>query len=139
VVAGEIAPGKFITMACLLLQAGGRLACASAGHPAPRRLNDDGTVEPIDCRGLALGIEGDQAYEQRELTLPSGAVVVYTDGVVEARSGGELYGVERLDACLAGRVGLPAQALAAAVLADCRDFAGGELRDDCAVVVVRRR
>jgi len=35
VIAGEIAAGKFITMVYLTLHASGRLACASAGHPAP--------------------------------------------------------------------------------------------------------
>src|SRR5581483_93859 len=138
VIAGELGSGTFVTMLYLVLGADGRLACASAGHPAPRVVHGDGAVEPLGCRGLALGVDGTQAYEQVELRLPAGAaVVLYTDGVVEARSGGELYGVERLDACLADRAALPAQALAAAVLADCRAFAGGELRDDCAVVVGR--
>jgi len=140
VIADEIALGKFITMVCLLLHPDGRIACAGAGHPLPRLVHPDGRIDSVDCRGLALGIADGQTYEQLELTLPEGAaVVVYTDGVVEARSGGELYGVERLDKCLARRAALPAQSLAAAVVADCRDFAGGELRDDCAVVVARRR
>jgi sigma-B regulation protein RsbU (phosphoserine phosphatase) len=126
-------------MTYLSLHPSGRLACASAGHPAPRLVLADGTVEALDCGGLALGIDRAQRYEQLDATLAAGAaVVLYTDGVVEARSGGELYGVERLDRCLSERAGLPAQALAAAVLADCRAFAGGELRDDCAVVVARR-
>jgi serine phosphatase RsbU (regulator of sigma subunit) len=139
VIAGEIAPGKFITMAYLALHPSGGLACASAGHPVPRLVLQDGTVEPLPCGGLALGIDDAQVYDQLERKLPRGAaVVLYTDGVVEARSGAELYGVERLDACLSERLALPAQALAAAVLADCRAFAGGDLRDDCAVVVARR-
>jgi serine phosphatase RsbU (regulator of sigma subunit) len=139
VIAGDIAPSKFITMVYLALHTSGRLACASAGHPAPRLVLEDGTVEALSCGGLALGIDDGQVYEQLDAELARGAaVVLYTDGVVEARSGGELYGTERLDACLGGRAGLPAQALAAAVLADCRAFAGGELRDDCAVVVARR-
>jgi serine phosphatase RsbU (regulator of sigma subunit) len=139
VIAGEIGLGKFITMVYLSLDSKGRAAVASAGHPAPRLVMADGTVEPLTCRGLALGIEGGQVYEQVEAELPAGAaVVLYTDGVIEARSGSELYGEERLDACLAERAQLPAQALAAAVLADCRAFAGGELRDDCAIVVARK-
>jgi serine phosphatase RsbU (regulator of sigma subunit) len=139
VIAGEIASGKFITMAYHALHPSGRLACASAGHPVPRLLKRDGAVEPLPCGGMALGIDAGQVYEQLDRKLPRGAaVVLYTDGVVEARSGGELYGVERLDACLSERLELPAQALAAAVLADCRAFAGGDLRDDCAVVVARR-
>ena len=139
VVADEIAAGKFITMAYLALGPHGKLACASAGHPVPRLVHADGSIEPLPCGGLALGIDGGQTYDQLDAELPEGAaVVLYTDGVVEARSGTELYGVERLDVCLAERAGLPAQALAAAVLADCRAFAGGELRDDCAVVVARR-
>src|SRR5438067_2136616 len=139
VVAGEIAAGKFITMAYLALHPSGQLACASAGHPVPRLVRKNGNVQPLPFGRLALGIDSAHTYEQLDAKLAHGAaVVLYTDGVVEARSGGELYGVDRLDACLSERVGLPAQALAAAVLADCRVFAGGELRDDCAVVVARR-
>jgi serine phosphatase RsbU (regulator of sigma subunit) len=139
VIAGEIALGKFITMAYLALDKNGHFKCASAGHPAPRLVLADGAVETVACGGLALGIESDQSYAQTGGKLPRGAaVVLYTDGVVEARSGAELDGVERLDVCLSGRIDLPAQSIAAAVLADCRAFAGGELRDDCAVVVAKR-
>ena len=58
--------------------------------------------------------------------------------MIEARRGGELYGDERLDAVLAASAGLPPQELAEAVVDDCRAFAGGDLTDDCAVVVIRR-
>jgi serine phosphatase RsbU (regulator of sigma subunit) len=57
---------------------------------------------------------------------------------VEARRDGELYGDERLDALLAARHGLPARALAAAVAENAREFAGGDLSDDVAVVAIRR-
>jgi serine phosphatase RsbU (regulator of sigma subunit) len=64
--------------------------------------------------------------------------VLYTDGVLEARREGELYGHERLDRALAERASVAPAQLAQAVLDDCRAFARGELADDCAVVVVRR-
>ena len=84
--------------------AAGEVACASAGHPPPRLVLPDGTVESIPARGLALGIDAPQEYETVTLPFPPGAiVVVYTDGVIEARSGGEQFGVERLDALLAER------------------------------------
>jgi serine phosphatase RsbU (regulator of sigma subunit) len=140
VVVGEIAPGKFITMASVTLDgAAGRVACACAGHPSPRLVLPDGSVHGIDARGLALGVDGDQVYDEVEEPLPSGAtVVLYTDGVLEARREGELYGVERLDALLAERRELSPEELARAVVEDCRAFAGGELPDDCAVVAIRR-
>jgi sigma-B regulation protein RsbU (phosphoserine phosphatase) len=68
---------------------------------------------------------------------PGDAVVLYTDGVLEARRDGELYGFERLDSLLSGSRHLSADALARAVLDDCRTFALGELADDCAVVVIK--
>jgi serine phosphatase RsbU (regulator of sigma subunit) len=57
--------------------------------------------------------------------------------VIEARHDGELYGEERLDAFLAANAALGAQALADALVEDCRAFGGGALDDDCAVVCLR--
>ena len=57
--------------------------------------------------------------------------------MIEARRNGELYGEARLDRLLAARHGLGAQELAQAILDDCRDFSGGELADDCAIVCLK--
>jgi serine phosphatase RsbU (regulator of sigma subunit) len=140
VVVGEIAPGKFITMAYVVVDpSAGEVACACAGHPPPRLVAADGTVRPLVAGGLALGIEGAQGYEEARAALGAGeSVVLFTDGVVEARRGGDLYGVERLDRVLARAAELSAEELARTVVDDCRAFAGGELADDCAVVVIRR-
>jgi serine phosphatase RsbU (regulator of sigma subunit) len=140
VVVGEIAPGKFITLVYMVIDGGkGEVVAAGAGHPAPRIVEVDGSVRGLETRGLVLGIEPGQRYEEVRATLDvGGAVVLYTDGVIEARWEGELYGVERLDRVLSERRDLSANELAQAVLADCRAFARGELADDCAVVVVKR-
>jgi serine phosphatase RsbU (regulator of sigma subunit) len=140
VVVGEIAPGKFITLVYLVIDGTkGELAAAGAGHPPPRIVGADGTVTGLDVNGLVLGIEPSQEYEEVRASLEVGAaVVLYTDGVIEARRDGELYGVERLDRILARERRLPAEQIARAVLDDCRAFSRGELADDCAVVVVKR-
>jgi serine phosphatase RsbU (regulator of sigma subunit) len=139
VVCREVGAGKFVTMLSLTYDpASGELACASAGHPAPRIVGEDGTVETLDVSGLALGIDPGQRYEVSRRTLEPGSVaVLFTDGVIEARRNGELYGERRLDTFLARRAELSAEELARAVVADCRRH-GGELADDCAVVVLRR-
>jgi serine phosphatase RsbU (regulator of sigma subunit) len=139
VVVDEIETGKFITMIYVLFDpATGAVASASAGHPAARLVSAGGEVGELKGRGLALGIEPDQEYEAaRDELAPGTTVVLYTDGVIEARRDGELYGEERLDDLLRRRAGLGSQELAEAVLADCRSFAGGELSDDCAVVCLR--
>jgi serine phosphatase RsbU (regulator of sigma subunit) len=140
VVASEIAPGRFITMVALAIDAeNGVVACASAGHPPPRLVQPDGTVDGILARGLALGIDAPQSYRTVTAELAPGAIVVaYTDGVVEARRGGQQYGVERLDPLLSERRSLPPRAIAEAALGACREWTGGELTDDFAVVVIKR-
>jgi len=138
IVVEEIGDGKFITM--LYVTADGRegeLACASAGHPPPRVVRN-GVPSPLGVRGLALGIAGDQDYELERVRLePGDAAVLFTDGLLEARRDGELYGEARLDASLAKHASLPAEQLAVALVEDCRAF-GGDLADDCAVVVLKR-
>jgi sigma-B regulation protein RsbU (phosphoserine phosphatase) len=139
VVVGEIATGKFITMIYLTVHPEtGVVVAASAGHPAPLLVSAAGQVDRLNVRGLALGVEPGQDYEeQRALLEHGGALVVFTDGVIEARRDGELYGTERLAQIVsASHNGSPGET-ARAVVDDCRAFAG-ELDDDCAVVVIKR-
>jgi serine phosphatase RsbU (regulator of sigma subunit) len=140
VICSEIGAGKFISMSYVVVDgASGRVSGASAGHPAPRIVLPDGSLRSLEAHGLVLGIDVGQTYTASRAELPPGAsLVLYTDGVIEARRNGELYGDERLDALLAERHDLPARALAAAVAEDAREFAGGDLSDDLAVVVIRR-
>jgi len=96
-------------------------------------------VVGLGASGLVLGIDPGQRYEEVRAALPSGStVVLYTDGVIEARRKGELYGAERLDALLHEQRALPPLELAHAVTEDARGYSGGELSDDLAVVVIRR-
>ncbi len=140
VICSEIGAGKFISMSYVVVDGqSGTVTAASAGHPAPRIVLPDGSTRPLEAHGLVLGIDGGQEYVESGADLPPGAsLVLYTDGVVEARHKGELYGDDRLDALLAQRHELPARALAVAVAEDAREFAGGDLSDDLAVVVIRR-
>jgi serine phosphatase RsbU (regulator of sigma subunit) len=140
VICSEIGPGKFISMSYVVVDGrSGRLAGASAGHPAPRIVLADGSTRLLEAHGLVLGIDGGQEYAESHAELPLGAsLVLYTDGVIEARRSGELYGEDRLDALLTERRELSARSLAAAVAEDAREFAGGDLSDDLAVVVIRR-
>ncbi|HEY2355431.1 MAG TPA: SpoIIE family protein phosphatase [Gaiellaceae bacterium] len=140
VICSEIAGNKFISMSYVVVDGlAGTVAAASAGHPPGRLLLADGTVTRLAASGLVLGIEPGQEYSEVQAELPLGAaLVLYTDGVVEARREGELYGDDRLDALLAERHALSPRALAAAIAEDAREFAGGDLSDDVAVVVIRR-
>jgi serine phosphatase RsbU (regulator of sigma subunit) len=136
---GELAGGNFVTMVCLTVDpATGAVSAASAGHPPIRVLTADGAIGLLAPRGLALGIEARQHYETAHATLePGAALCLFTDGLVEARRDGDLYGEERLHQALADGRELSAQALAEHVVADARAFAG-DPEDDFAVVVIRR-
>jgi serine phosphatase RsbU (regulator of sigma subunit) len=137
----ELVGGKFITMLYLAVDPKrNEVAAARAGHPPARLIDSSGKVTQLSPQGLPLGVDVEQHYEEiREPFPPGTTVCIYTDGLVEARAGDEQYGVARLDAALAAGRDLSAQELAEQVVADCRAFGGGELVDDCAIVVIRRR
>ena len=99
----------------------------------------DGSISLLAPRGLALGDRGgpDATRRRRSTLEPGAALCLFTDGLVEARRDGDLYGEDRLHRALAGGRELSAQALAEHVVADARAFAG-EPDDDYAVVVIRR-
>ena len=111
----------------------GRLA--SGGHPPAIRLSADGAL-PLEARGPLLG-----TFEDRFATVdfgldPGDALVLYTDGITEARRAGELFGERRLREVVGGLYGKGAPAIAEAVRAAALDFAG-VLRDDFEILVLR--
>ena len=140
VVVEEIAAGKFITLVYVLVDPeANEVACGNAGHPAPRLVGRTGQIVELRARGLALGVEEAQTYDDVRIHFaPGDTLVLYTDGIVERRRGREQYGIDRLDEVLVRARHLPAKQLARAIVADCRAFGTGDLADDCAVVVIKR-
>jgi serine phosphatase RsbU (regulator of sigma subunit) len=80
----------------------GRLVYCNAGHPYPLLRHATGEVETIETTSPLVGAFEEFEYEQAELALDPGSVLLlHTDGVTEARCDGELFGSARLEACLA--------------------------------------
>jgi serine phosphatase RsbU (regulator of sigma subunit) len=120
----------------------GELAWLSAGHPPPLVVRAGRALADVErAAGLPLGLgTGADASAPTQLTLePGDRVLLYTDGVVEARTPeGEEFGVDRL-ADLMVREGLsgqvPAEILRRLVQA-CREWQGGRLRDDATLLLL---
>lgn len=71
---------------------------------------------------------------------PGDALILYTDGLVEARNKEEEYGVTRLRAKVRDLGDRPAAEIAAGIIASVEAFTGGQAqRDDVTLVVVKRR
>ena len=85
----------------------GRLSYSNAGHPPPLRVSASGGVEPLASveSGIALGILEDATYEEGDLQLARGELLLlFTDGVTEAINGsGELFSDARLSTRCAKR------------------------------------
>lgn len=109
----------------------GRLTFASAAQNPPLLRRADGSVEELDADGTPLGLLDGVAYEEGEVELrPGDLLLLHTDGVEEARNeSGELLGIERLRGLVAAADGGP-EALVEAVLAHVARHAGAAARAD---------
>ena len=87
------------------------LTFVNAGHPPPLTLHPDGTPQFLDgARSVPLGVLPFPNYAQETVALePGGAVVLYTDGLVERRAENIDRGLDRL--ALAADGPLEAEAL----------------------------
>jgi phosphoserine phosphatase RsbU/P len=75
------------------------LTFASGGHPDPLLMRADGTVAYQSApRGMLLGVLDDATYAAATLRLgPGDSLLLYTDGLTEARTGTGRYGDEALE------------------------------------------
>jgi GAF domain-containing protein len=92
---GRLPPDSFVT-AFLGILSRESLSYCNAGHLPPLHIRG-GSACPLDSHGLPLGVLESQKYSSSELKLEQGDLVfAHTDGLIEARRAGEMYGAERL-------------------------------------------
>lgn len=136
---------RFVSMFYGELEPNGNLIYVNAGHPPPLYFRSDGEVVELTEGGAVLGPLADATYERGFLRLgPGDRVVLYTDGVVEARRpdgrGGWLeLGTERLVSTVREAPSTTAQELTERIFDVVKAFRGpGAQRDDVTVVVLQR-
>ena len=114
---------------------------SNAGHNPP--LYVDGNklkVELLNVHGYPIGIYGDQDYGEDEIKLKSGdAIVLYTDGVVEAMDDrGAMFGMDRLKELATSSMNLSSVDMMNIIRDKIFEFAGSQAQfDDITLLVLR--
>ncbi len=132
--------GGLVTLVLALIDtAAGELSWCSAGHPPPVLIDAAGGQLTLEDPGPPCGAFADAAYAgHREPFAEGDVLVLYTDGIIEARRQGREFGEEGLRDALSDAAGESPSQLARSVYAAARTWAGGRLSDDVAVAVARR-
>ena len=129
-------PG-FVTIFLAILDVeSGVVRYSSAGHPEALLRRTAGDLELLPSRSVPLGVFAESVWKPREAQLGTGdLLILYTDGITEARRDDDFFGEERL-AAVTKRSGVPVEELPQLVLDEVMGFSGGVLKDDVAILAV---
>ncbi|HEX2031335.1 MAG TPA: SpoIIE family protein phosphatase [Actinomycetota bacterium] len=121
-----------------LLGRGAQLTVVCGGHPPPLAVRGDGDVEAVGSPGTLIGVLPEvEAHEETIRLDPGDAIVFYTDGVTDQRSGSSMFGEGRLRRLLKGHASVPPQELIERIEGALDEFADEPARDDMAIVALR--
>jgi sigma-B regulation protein RsbU (phosphoserine phosphatase) len=95
-------PMHYATLVCGRAERSGEIELCNAGHPPPLVIAHSG-IERIEATGLPIGLFCTEQFTSRRLRLqPGETLLLYTDGVLEARDpDGDEYGLDRMMALIA--------------------------------------
>lgn len=114
----------------------GVVSYCNAGHPPPVCLTGSGLLSRLETNSPVIGAFSDFDYIQGEHMLRRGdALVLYTDGLTEARCDGELYGDTRLDDCLT-KCRAAVSEVPRFIYGELVDVCGCTLADDLALMAI---
>ena len=136
----EVHGGLFVTLFCGVIDPLARTLCYCNGGHNPPLLMRGGECTPLETGGLVLGVEEEEWYENGEVELRAGDMLVfYTDGITEAENRkGEFFGLERLVRALQKAPDDPACEIVRRAANSVKRFARGcETSDDMTMIVVR--
>lgn len=110
----------------------------NAGHDAPILRRADGSMETLEATGRVVGMMPGALYDEHTCRLaPGDMVLLYTDGVTEARRDGEFLEVEGVMGLLDRHSHEPAQDAVRGIYRDVQEYARGAIHDDIALMLLR--
>ncbi|HZU61272.1 MAG TPA: PP2C family protein-serine/threonine phosphatase, partial [Solirubrobacteraceae bacterium] len=131
-------PGLSLCSALCARLEGDRAIMSSAGHPAPLIVRDDGRIREIGSPGPLLGgWEGTRWQDRAVILGPEETLIMYTDGVTDARGEHERFGGHRLRRVLKDHAGASPRELLDRLEAALNGFQVQGQADDTGAVALR--
>jgi len=119
----------------------GILTYSNAGHEPPLLQQVNGNIRLLNVGGPMFCGLGKQVYLEGYLSLQAGDVfVTVTDGITEAGADrcSDMFGADSVINCLSESANASAELISATIMENAIKFANGPLRDDAAVVVIKK-
>lgn len=133
--------GLFVTVFLVIADPRtGRFKCCGAGHPPAILQHPDGRIELAPFGDLPMGVQHDYIFHERECHFEIGSrIILYTDGITEARQMGEMFGIDGIEQVLRKSLGMEPKAVIEAIVGAAQEWAGDHLRDDTAVMIIKQQ
>lgn len=113
----------------------GVIDLCSAGHPDPFVCTPTGCIRHDALRNRPLGLWPDAGFEEFQIVLAEGdSIVIFSDGLPDARRGTEFFGEDRVDAVLDRMRHEHPQQIVDTLMSEVSSFAGDQQTDDIAIV-----
>ncbi|OFV80134.1 MAG: hypothetical protein A2W26_09235 [Acidobacteria bacterium RBG_16_64_8] len=128
-------PGFVTVFLGILDPDSGSLRYASAGHPGTLLRRREGEIQVLGAGSSPLGVFPEASWKTGEARLEAGdLLLLYTDGIIDARRDGDFFGERGLQALLKRRVSV--ERLPQLIFDKVLAFSGGVLQDDAAVLTL---
>jgi two-component system, chemotaxis family, CheB/CheR fusion protein len=117
----------------------GLLRYSTAGHPAPIVMDRDKAEYLLGTHSPVLGAFARAPFHCFDTVMaPGDRLMLFTDGVTEARRGSDFLGEERLLRIVGKMTRTPTRRLSQRLLDKILDYSDGHLRDDTVILCVER-
>jgi phosphoserine phosphatase RsbU/P len=136
---GSTLPTQFATLICGRAMADGAVEWCSAGRVPALVVTGKG-VQQVDSQGLPIGLVREQKFTTSGFEAGAGdSLVLFSDGISEARREDEDYGYARLAEVVTKSAGLAPAEVVARCIRDLESFVGGgPMFDDQTLMVVQK-
>jgi serine phosphatase RsbU (regulator of sigma subunit) len=132
---------QFVTVAVVIIDPNtGHIRFSGAGHPPAAIRRANGSLDWIYSAQMPIGIMGKQQFDELENDLqPGDKIILYTDGISEARHGAALFGLDGISDVLTTHGSECSEELLNSLLSAAIEWGKGHVSDDTAVIVIERR